>query len=46
MVGVPDPDFGEAVAAVIVGKPGHTLSEAAIISAFAARSRTSRCRSA
>jgi malonyl-CoA/methylmalonyl-CoA synthetase len=34
VVGVPDPDFGEAVAAVIVGKPGHTLSEASIISAL------------
>jgi malonyl-CoA/methylmalonyl-CoA synthetase len=34
VVGVPDPDFGEAVAAVIVGKPGHTLTEAAIISAL------------
>jgi malonyl-CoA/methylmalonyl-CoA synthetase len=32
VVGLPDPDFGEAVAAVIVGKPGHTLTEAAIIS--------------
>ena len=34
VVGVPDPDFGEAVAAVIVGKPGHTLSEAAVINAL------------
>ena len=34
VVGLPDPDFGEAVAAVIVGKPGHTLTEAAIISAL------------
>jgi malonyl-CoA/methylmalonyl-CoA synthetase len=31
VVGVPDPDFGEAVTAVIVGKPGHALSEATII---------------
>ncbi len=29
--GVPDPDFGEAVTAVVVGKPGHAQSEAAII---------------
>ena len=34
VVGIPDPDFGEAVAAVIVGKPGHTLTEAAVISAL------------
>jgi malonyl-CoA/methylmalonyl-CoA synthetase len=34
VVGVPDPDFGEAVAAVIVGKPGHTLTEASIIAAL------------
>ncbi len=46
VVGMPDPDFGEAVAAVIVGKPGHCLTEAGVIGACAARSRTSRCRSA
>ncbi len=34
MIGIPDPDFGEAVAAVIVGKPGHALTEAAIIGAL------------
>jgi malonyl-CoA/methylmalonyl-CoA synthetase len=34
VVGIPDPDFGEAVAAVIVGKQGHTLTEAAVISAL------------
>jgi malonyl-CoA/methylmalonyl-CoA synthetase len=34
VVGIPDPDFGEAVAAVIVGKPGHALTEAAIIGAL------------
>jgi malonyl-CoA/methylmalonyl-CoA synthetase len=34
VVGIPDPDFGEAVAAVIVGKPGHTLTETAVISAL------------
>lgn len=31
VVGMPDPDFGEAVAAVIVGKPGHGLTEAGVI---------------
>jgi malonyl-CoA/methylmalonyl-CoA synthetase len=34
IVGLPDPDFGEAVAAVVVGKPGHALSEAAVIGAL------------
>jgi malonyl-CoA/methylmalonyl-CoA synthetase len=34
VVGMPDPDFGEAVAAVIVGKPGHGLTEAGVIAAL------------
>ena len=34
VVGMPDPDFGEAVAAVIVRKPGHTVTEAGIIAAL------------
>jgi malonyl-CoA/methylmalonyl-CoA synthetase len=31
MVGVPDPDFGEVGLAVIVAKPGHTLTERGVI---------------
>lgn len=31
VIGLPHPDFGEAVAAVVVAKPGATLDEAAII---------------
>jgi malonyl-CoA/methylmalonyl-CoA synthetase len=34
VVGVPDPDFGEAIAAVIVGEPGHGLTESAVIAAL------------
>ena len=34
MIGVPDPDFGEAVAAVIVRKPGSALTEADVIAAL------------
>ncbi|MEO8485663.1 MAG: AMP-binding protein [Betaproteobacteria bacterium] len=34
VIGVPHPDFGEAVMAVVVAKAGHALSERAIIDAL------------
>ena len=34
VVGVPDTDFGEAVAAVVVAQPGHTLTENGVIAAL------------
>ena len=36
VIGVPHPDFGEAVTAVVVAKPGHALTEASIIGALKA----------
>jgi len=37
VIGVPHPDFGEAVAAVVVGAPGAALDEDAVIAAVRAR---------
>jgi malonyl-CoA/methylmalonyl-CoA synthetase len=34
VIGVPDPDFGETVTAVIVALPGHAVEEAAVIGAL------------
>jgi malonyl-CoA/methylmalonyl-CoA synthetase len=36
VIGVPDPDFGEAVVAVVVTQPGATLTESAVIDALKA----------
>jgi malonyl-CoA/methylmalonyl-CoA synthetase len=36
VVGVPDPDLGEAVVAVVVATPGHRLTEAGVIAALKA----------
>ena len=39
VIGVPHPDFGEAVVAVVVARPGATLDERALIAALKAQHR-------
>ncbi|MDH5246113.1 MAG: malonyl-CoA synthase, partial [Betaproteobacteria bacterium] len=34
VIGLPDADFGEAVVAVIVTKPGHALTEGGVVAAL------------
>ena len=36
VIGVPDADFGEAVVAVVVARPGHTFTESAVIASLKA----------
>ena len=34
VIGVPDADFGEAVVAVVVARPGHALTESGVVAAL------------
>jgi malonyl-CoA/methylmalonyl-CoA synthetase len=37
VIGVPHRDFGEAVTAVVVAKPGHRIDEAGVVAALKGR---------
>jgi malonyl-CoA/methylmalonyl-CoA synthetase len=43
VVGTPDRDFGEAVVAFVVARPGHALTEAAVVAALKAEIAGYKC---
>ncbi len=43
VIGVPHPDFGEGVTAVVVAKPGSDVNEAGVLSAIAPRLAKFKC---